>query len=404
MRLALVYIEVPLYLDDNGFSGRSIMNMLRHFPQVFETELICGVDDNDRGEGYIEKLASRGSRGFFGDLSLMGIHPLPPWNGIYDLHSSRFLPIAWRIFNIFRDRHKTWDAVWIVNSGPITQFCFLLAKFYNIPTVLYLRGDARKEILSRKGKKNWLARLVADVYLVYLDIAIPAMLRRCMGIVTGGVLFDKYKSHAKALHLYVASAITQEDLCSEPKKFNNNKALKLIYVGHLVGYKGVDILLKSLAILKERGNSFSLDIVGSGPMEQEWRALSETLGLTETVSFKGEVPFGEKLFSLYSKADIYALPSYTEGTPKAVTEAMAFGLPVVASRVGGLPDLVEEGIEGFLIEPGNPEKLSGIIQKFYENNNLLLEMSGNALQKAKQFTIERQLQKVKVFLEFNINR
>ena len=119
------------------------------------------------------------------------------------------------------------------------------------------------------------------------------------------------------------------------------------------GAKGYDLLLRALALLDGRAH---LEIVGDGPRRGEYEALARELGVEERVRFAGLRPKAE-LAERMRSSDLFVLASRFENNPCVVLEAMASGLPVVATRVGGLRELVDER-SGLLAEPSDPESLA----------------------------------------------
>jgi glycosyltransferase involved in cell wall biosynthesis len=135
-----------------------------------------------------------------------------------------------------------------------------------------------------------------------------------------------------------------------PRLRREDGPVRLIAVGRLATAKRFDRLLKAVAELKKRGTQgFRLSIVGDGPCGQQLRRQAEELGLLPSVvTFVGAVA---DVAPEYRKADVLVLTSDWEGTPNVIIEAMASGLPVVATRVGGVADVVSPGETGFLVQP-----------------------------------------------------
>jgi glycosyltransferase involved in cell wall biosynthesis len=133
-------------------------------------------------------------------------------------------------------------------------------------------------------------------------------------------------------------------------------ALKGISVGRMEANKGFDRLLRALARALP-GDDWVWFMVGEGTARPALEALASTLGLSEQVVFTGQVTDAE-LHNLYEVCELFALPSLYEGSSLVTLEAMAHGLPVVATRVGGIPDKVIEGETGFLVPPGDEAGLA----------------------------------------------
>lgn len=132
--------------------------------------------------------------------------------------------------------------------------------------------------------------------------------------------------------------------------------IELLTVGRVVPVKGQQLLIEALAELVGQGEAVRLTIVGDGPALAGLRSLVERLGVSDRVDFAGAVG-QEEIRSYYERADVFALPSFAEGIPVVLIEAMATGLPVVASRITGIPELVEEGASGLLVTPGRGDQL-----------------------------------------------
>ncbi|MBI4241885.1 MAG: glycosyltransferase [Candidatus Rokubacteria bacterium] len=124
------------------------------------------------------------------------------------------------------------------------------------------------------------------------------------------------------------------------------------HVGRLVPVKGHTVLLRALAGLRTRPDV--LLVAGEGPLRGALEADCRRLGLEGTVVFLG---FRDDIATVLYASDLLVLPSLSEVLPMAVLEAMAIGLPVVATRVGGIPELIEDGREGWLVDPDDPEAL-----------------------------------------------
>ena len=127
------------------------------------------------------------------------------------------------------------------------------------------------------------------------------------------------------------------------------------YVGRLVPEKGVDVLLEAFALLRRVEPGARLVVVGDGPERDRLAAAASRLEVAEAVDLLG---YRADARDLLAGLDVLAVPSRSDGTPLVVAEAMAAGVPVVASDVGGLPDRVRPGVDGLLVPPGRPEPLA----------------------------------------------
>ncbi len=144
-------------------------------------------------------------------------------------------------------------------------------------------------------------------------------------------------------------------------------------VARLSPEKGLDLLLRSGARLIERGTPLRIVLAGDGPSRTSLTRLAERLGIGERVEFRGEVPH-ERVPAVLADLDLFVMPSRAEGFGVAALEAQAMELPVVASNVHGIPDVVEDGRTGLLVPPGDVEQLAEAIGRLAGDASLRASM------------------------------
>lgn len=150
-------------------------------------------------------------------------------------------------------------------------------------------------------------------------------------------------------------------------------SLVITFVGWLIKRKGVSDLLKAFSTIASRFPEAYLMVVGEGPERSNLDALSKNIGVEKRVIFTGLVK-NEDMKSYYSITDVMAFPSYAEGLPNAVVEAVACGKPVVATNVGGIPEVIIPGVNGFLTAVGDVEMLSSNIIRILTDTTLRKRM------------------------------
>jgi len=170
-----------------------------------------------------------------------------------------------------------------------------------------------------------------------------------------------------------------------PKQKSVEKSYEIIdilYVGQVSEYKGVDILIK--ASKKIDSDNTQLHIIGEGAGLEKFKKLA---GGDKRIKFYGFLQ-RQELKELYKKANLLIVPSICyDNSPTVIYESFSFGIPVIGSRIGGIPELIEEGYNGFLFEAGNVEELEDMINKVIKKPEQLREMGRNALDFVKKYEI-----------------
>lgn len=173
--------------------------------------------------------------------------------------------------------------------------------------------------------------------------------------------------------------------------------IKILYIGRLLAMKGLHTLIDSMKILKEQktGKDVHFIFAGPGNLAQWEKVLRKEKIPEENYSLLGYVPY-EKINFLYNKADIFVLPSFSESCPITILEAMASGVPVIASDVGGIPEIIKDGETGLLTSPGNPRELAGKISLLIQDKQLgkKLSLRGRELMERK-FSSQLMTEKTK---------
>ncbi len=155
----------------------------------------------------------------------------------------------------------------------------------------------------------------------------------------------------------------------------SRKGCTILYAGRLSPEKGVDVLLRAFARSCVAHEEVRLLLVGDGPNRGDYELLAGELGIADRVHFLG---FRNDIQAFYRLADLFVLPSRSEGLPMALLEAMALGTPVVATRVGGVPDLVTDGVTGLLVAPDDPIALGAAIRRVVDCRGEALERGTRA--------------------------
>jgi glycosyltransferase involved in cell wall biosynthesis len=171
-----------------------------------------------------------------------------------------------------------------------------------------------------------------------------------------------------------------------------DKPLKLVFIGRVAREKGLYETLQGMRLAHELGADTRIVIAGSGAEETRLQRYAQALGIASRVTFAGPV-FGTDKVKLLAGADVMMLPSYSEGLPYALLEAMAAGIPVIATPVGAIPDVVAEGIHGSLVPPRDGKAIAEALAILAGDREKLSWMSRACRRRIRAaFSIERLAQ------------
>jgi colanic acid/amylovoran biosynthesis glycosyltransferase len=154
-----------------------------------------------------------------------------------------------------------------------------------------------------------------------------------------------------------------------PERRDPRTSVEILCVGRLTPAKGQHLLLESLSRLVGSDRSPHLRFIGGGPDEGSLRDAARRLGIESHVTFEGPVNH-DRVVEFYRRADIFCLPSFAEGLPVALMEAMAMELPCVSTRITGIPELVEDGVTGLLVSASNVEQLADALRRLIDDDEL----------------------------------
>lgn len=162
----------------------------------------------------------------------------------------------------------------------------------------------------------------------------------------------------------------------------------VVAAGRLSVEKGQDILIRAIAILRDEEPPVHVVLVGAGSQHGSLVTLAQKLGVSDRVHFGG---FRNDVLACLAAADLVVNPSHTEGMPNVVLEAMSIGAPVLATAVGGVPEILEDGVTGWLVPPGSPGKMAEVIRNVLRSSHWRGE-AGRAARLAvtSRYTFQRQ--------------
>jgi glycosyltransferase involved in cell wall biosynthesis len=281
--------------------------------------------------------------------------------------------------------------------GVPHPFCLVLW------TMATLRGKRaifldRQDLIGRVGlRAPGLTRSIALIAARAL-VGITALLaRKTLTFAVGEAVQRLYARPGAPVHTLLISLVPAERIKTDgPRSLPEATSRRcLLWVGRIDPDKGLEVLLDAFRHLLERGvGDLQLDLVGSGLVEEEIRDRVRSMDLEERVDLPGYVPFGPQLEERYRSATVYVLPSNeSEGFPQVLIEAMASGLPVVATAVSGIPYALRDGENALLVPPRDPASLCDAIERLLNDRALYEHLSREGLSFARAHSLEAQTAK-----------
>lgn len=288
------------------------------------------------------------------------------------------------------------DILFISASGPLSILLLRKIRKKKKQAIIFIRQDTRK-LISVKHNNAFLAKIMGNLIETYIENFIRNYPQSTV-FTFGSKIYNRYYKITKSVYPIADSRFQNIDIMKDAEFVKvDYSTINFLYVGRLAYGKGLEFLIKSLAKIKDF--KFKLTIIGDGVLKGELMALVSFYKLSKMVDFRGHIYFGKELLNEYSSHDILILPSFSEGFPQVVIEAMARGTLVVATRVGGIPDLIQDGITGFLFNPGDEIEFLRIISKIHSNSIPSLLIRKRGLEVAKKYSFESQAKQIYSKLE-----
>jgi glycosyltransferase involved in cell wall biosynthesis len=291
-----------------------------------------------------------------------------------------------------------WDLAIAFGIHPLTPLVLRMARRRALPTILWIRGDLLSDLRHRlSGPRRRLALLVARAVLALLPGGTP--------VISMGREDFPFLSRMGPVHVAYSSKFGEEDFVSLPRpRRPAGTQTRVLYVGRIAPEKGLEVLLRAMEILGERRSSgVQLSVVGSDYFgsfyAEEFRKRVATSPAARNVELIGPVPYGPELFEFYDTHDLLVLPSYTEGFPQVLLEAMARGIPVLATHVGGVPRIVEHETTGLLVSPGQPDALAEGMNRLLQHPELATRLALGGQRVARAYVRDVQAESVARFLD-----
>lgn len=319
------------------------------------------------------------------------VHTVPWYDRVLSLWT-RWPVIMPRVAGTFtRTRHE-WDLLWLFMPNPLSLTLAELCRWYDKPFFMTVRQNLPQMV---RHQLRGLNRFLAATATGLMERRLRSLVRRHPTFTVGEELYEIYKQNSDSVFRSTISLIAASDIVSpEAVRKRPDSTLRLFSVGRLSLEKGLVYLFEAVdRLVNEDGIDVRLRMGGKGPLEGWLRQEIARRGLGGHIEFLGFIPDAD-LLATYRASDIFVLPSLTEGLPQVLIESMACGVPAVASRVGGIPELIRDGENGLLVEPGSTGQLTQAIRRLARDNELRERITVNGLETARQHTVEAEVDRV----------
>lgn len=241
-----------------------------------------------------------------------------------------------------------------------------------------------------------------DIFISFYEkILLPPMLRRAGAIIcSSDSVRDGFLRKYEGKSETVTPGVNAEFFIPAEEGSSGNRTV--IFAAKLENsqaYKGLKDLLDAIAMLRGAFPDIRLIVAGDGDMRKEYESYAEDIGIRDAADFRGNLD-RKRLREAYRESRVFALPTSYDSRPLVISEAMASGLPIVSTKIGGIPDMVEDGKEGFLIDPRDPIALADKIGELLRDPGLCDRLSRNARERAKnEFDWKSRMAKYESVLE-----
>jgi glycosyltransferase involved in cell wall biosynthesis len=390
MKLA-VFTGQVFWFDGKQYStNEAFIKFVTSFSPYFDKIIFCDpVAPEEKTQAYVL------------DFSKAEVCPLP----YFSLYSLWRKPIIFhRIYRLIRDNIHHWDLIWLHAPHPVSLIFAYLCRKTDKRFFLFVRQNLRVYVGYRnRGLKRILAVLVASV----LENVFRRLSQRTLTFTVGKEIFETYQRNGNPVYETAVSLVSEKDIArAVPRPMpRDSDQIRLLSVGRLDPEKGIIYLIDAVDRLLADGHmDIILRLVGTGAEEPSLRQEVNKRGLAQHVTFLGHVKHDDHLLDLYRGSDIFILPSLTEGWPQTLFEAMGCGIPIVATKVGGIPDLVKDGENGLLVNPASSRDICKALHKLIRNPELADRLVVNGFATARKHTIDVKRQEMIGHIEQYLKR
>ena len=370
MRLGL-YHE-PIHTDGTSYDtygpyARYVLEFARHFDHV-----TVFAPTTDR-ETYFSGVPMAAPNVTIAALPFFSTHAQAYWR-------SR------RIIRTFRRHAGELDAINARGTAPLAYVLWWLTRRRGVPFIYHFASDPFELIANSPRYRGLRGVFAQSAYWCEFQIQ-KFIMRRNYSFTSGTRLYRRLERYTPNVEPVFTSSLMEADY-RQRADCCHGEIVRVLYVGYLRHGKGLDFLLEATRMLRRKGRPVEVDIVGSGEQRGFLEDRASELGVDRFVRFHGAVRMGPELNAHYDAADVFVLPSNSEGSPKVILEAMAHSLPVVATNVGSIDEMLDDGRRGVLVAPRSPGAIADGISRIIDQPHLRATFMREGFRFAKEHGLE----------------
>jgi glycosyltransferase involved in cell wall biosynthesis len=379
MRLGIVY-HMPFWRAADGTLREPEGSFARYVdslaPYFDEISLCVPVLDAPAGEG----TAIRSTN--------VTLAPLPAFDGPLQFYRrlARVLPrlVRWE---------RRIDLLHCRVPSPAAAFAFAIGRLLNRPAFNLVVGDMRALLPSMpyRGIKRALWR----AYTEFEERSIQWMADHALTFANGAALTAKHTRGGRSVIETITTTISERDIATREDRCGD-RPVRVMSVSRIDPRKGLRVLPQVVRLLVDGGLDVTVDIVGpvvGSPGTEEQTAIvaeAQRLDVADRVRLPGAVPL-DRLLPMYAAYDLFVLPTLPgEGVPRVLLESMSAGLPIVTTRVSGIPSLVTHESNGLLLDRASPDAIAAAIDRIIRDGDLRRTLIANGYATARTYTLEAQ--------------
>jgi len=379
----LVFFDLPYVRGSDGiYCQDAFWIFLERVGEGFERMVVLGRVTTD-AEAPRYRCCGAGGK--------IEFHALPRYSSLYAVGEvARSLPALFR---------RIWgpvggcDAMLVASPHPWSLALWCVGKLRGKRIAFMVRQDTPAYVSHRAPARG---RRLVLLGARLLEASFVRLSRSVLTFAVGDPVAARYRRARGPVHSILISTVRAETIAAPVTRAPSHPGrARLLWVGRLEPEKRPDLLLTCFrALCERRPGALELDVVGRGPLLAEAESLARRLGVSDRVRLRGYVPHGPELQRLYEAADLLVLSSASEGFPQVILEAMARGLPVVTTAAGGIPALLDDGVNAILVPCNDADALTAGVERVLDDPGLQERLRSAGLRFAREHTLELESERL----------